>query len=191
MISRKNFRRKNLRKKRTKKQKGGMNQKPKETKPKIGIALIAHAGMKGVLRNIISDNFDKIKQNKLCIYGTKTTIESIKLKCNEGNCQGCETKEIKSGPQGGDSQISALIVLSQSHYHEINALCRVAEMNNIAVAYNPRTARILINDILEKIDRDNLFTKDDSIYDILFEKQKNKTNSYQSEVGENELFGFS
>ena len=68
---------------------------------------------------------------------------------------------------------------------------RVAEMNNIAVAYNPRTARILINDILEKIDRDNLFTKDDSIYDILFEKQKNKTNSYQSEVGENELFGFS
>lgn len=148
--------------------------------------------MKGILKNIIEANISQINQQKLCIYGTKNTIdsiESIKINCDQGNCHGCETRNIESGPKGGDAQISALIVegkiqlliflknpfLSQSHYHEINALCRLAEMNNIAVAYNPRTARILLDQVNKLEETPNY----DSHYNDLFKKLKEKTNDYQ------------
>lgn len=108
--------------------------------------------------------------------------------------------EIKSGPRGGDAQISALIVdkkiqlliflknpfLPQSHYHEINALCRVDEMNNIAVAYNPRTARILLSQInqipLFINPNPNPNPNNDVFYNTLFNNFIGKTQDYQRQI---------
>jgi len=194
MNSRKNFRK---RKRRTRKQKGGLTLD--EEVPTIGIALVAHTGMKTILKDIVGETNFILKDNNYCIYGTENTI---KLICpSEESCNlKCKKVEIKSGPRGGDAQISALIVdkkiqlliflknpfLPQSHYHEINALCRVAEMNNIAVAYNPRTARILLSQINQIPLFINLNSNpnpnNDVFYNTLFNNFIGKTQDYQRQI---------
>ena len=120
-------------------------------KPKKRIALIAHDNMKDEMLEFVRDNEDILKQHELC--GTGTTASIIRDRV------GLEVKRYKSGPMGGDVQISGLIaegdidiviffwdpLSAQPHDPDIRALLRIAVLYDVPIATNRSTAYFILN----------------------------------------------
>ena len=115
------------------------------------IALVAHDNKK---KDIVEwCDFNKGTLSKYCLYATGTTgeriMENTELKINL----------LKSGPQGGDMQLGALIaegnldcliffwdpLESQPHDVDVKAVLRVAVLYNIPTACNRATANMIIS----------------------------------------------
>jgi methylglyoxal synthase len=115
------------------------------------IALVAHDNKK---QDIVEwCDFNKGTLSRYCLYATGTTgkriMENTGLKINL----------LKSGPQGGDMQLGALIadgkldcliffwdpLESQPHDVDVKAVLRVAVLYNIPTACNRATANMIIS----------------------------------------------
>ena len=114
------------------------------------VALIAHDKKKDNLLEFVKKNIDIV--SKFEHVGTGTTG-----KRNSG-VLGLTEKRKKSGPLGGDQQIGALIaedemefvmffrdpLTSQPHEPDVQALIRLCDVHNVAIATNISTAELLI-----------------------------------------------
>lgn len=118
------------------------------------IALIAHDGKKAEMVEFVKDNIELIR--KFNLVATGTTGKYVEK-------AGLAVTKMKSGPQGGDAQIAAMIVNEQIdgviflrdplglHPHEpdIFMLLRLADVHNIPLATNLASACILIRGLEE------------------------------------------
>jgi methylglyoxal synthase len=114
------------------------------------IALIAHDNRKNDLISWVASKSSVLARHFLC--GTGTTAKLISEKT------GLPVHAYKSGPLGGDVQISAMIangtvdflvffwdpLTSQPHDPDIKALLRIAVLYDIPVAMNQSTADFLL-----------------------------------------------
>ena len=118
------------------------------------IALIAHDNRKDDLIAWVEGNEPVLRRHFLC--GTGTTAKLVAKKT------GLPVHAYKSGPLGGDVQISAAIcngtvdfmvffwdpLTSQPHDPDVKALLRIAVLYNIPVAMNKSTADFLMSSAL-------------------------------------------
>jgi methylglyoxal synthase len=114
------------------------------------IALVAHDNRKEDLIAWVKKNEPVLRRHFLC--GTGTTAEKV------SEATGLPVHPYKSGPLGGDVQISAAIcdgsvdfmiffwdpLTSQPHDPDVKALLRIAVLYNIPVAMNQSTADFLL-----------------------------------------------
>jgi methylglyoxal synthase len=114
------------------------------------IALVAHDNRKEDLIAWVKKNEPVLKRHFLC--GTGTTAKRVAA------ATGLPVHPYKSGPLGGDVQISAAIaeeqvdflvffwdpLTSQPHDPDVKALLRIAVLYNIPVAMNQSTADFLL-----------------------------------------------
>ena len=115
------------------------------------IALVAHDNKK---QDIVEwCDFNKGTLSQYCLYATGTTGKRIMEKT------GLKINLLKSGPQGGDMQLGALIadakldcliffwdpLESQPHDVDVKAVLRVAVLYNIPTACNRATANMIIS----------------------------------------------
>ncbi|MDO5724993.1 MAG: methylglyoxal synthase [Tissierellia bacterium] len=114
------------------------------------IALIAHDHMKDEMISWVRENKEELAKHRLC--GTGTTAMLIE------KLTGLEVEKYKSGPLGGDAQISAEItngnidmaiffsdpLAAQPHDPDIRALLRLAILYDIPLANNRATASFII-----------------------------------------------
>jgi len=125
---------------------------------KIGIqkhiALVAHDNRKKDLIEWAKKNEPELRRHFLC--GTGTTAGLV------AEATGLPVHTYKSGPLGGDVQISAAIaeglvdfmiffwdpLTSQPHDPDVKALLRIAVLYNIPVAMNKSTADFLMSSVL-------------------------------------------
>jgi len=122
------------------------------------IALVAHDNKK---QDIVEwCDFNKGTLSLYCLYATGTTgkriMENTGLKINL----------LKSGPQGGDMQLGALIadgkldcliffwdpLESQPHDVDVKAVLRVAVLYNIPTACNRATANMIISSTMFNVE---------------------------------------
>jgi len=122
------------------------------------IALVAHDNKK---QDIVEwCDFNKGTLSRYCLYATGTTgkriMENTGLKINL----------LKSGPQGGDMQLGALIadgkldcliffwdpLESQPHDVDVKAVLRVAVLYNIPTACNRATANMIISSTMFNVE---------------------------------------
>jgi len=122
------------------------------------IALVAHDNKK---QDIVEwCDFNKGTLSRYCLYATGTTgkriMENTDLKINL----------LKSGPQGGDMQLGALIadgkldcliffwdpLESQPHDVDVKAVLRVAVLYNIPTACNRATANMIISSTMFNVE---------------------------------------
>lgn len=115
------------------------------------IALIAHDHQKPLLAEWCRKNRDKLSLHTL--YATGTTGSRLQAEV------GLAVQKVKSGPLGGDAQISAKLVEGeidfiiffwdpmspQPHDVDVKALLRLAVLYNVPVANNQATADFLIS----------------------------------------------
>lgn len=115
------------------------------------IALVAHDNKKAELFAWIEKNIDKLKQHKLCGTGTTSTLIREKF--------GLDIKSFRSGPVGGDVEISAEIVKGnidiliffwdpmemQPHDPDVKALLRIAVLHDAIIAMNTATADFIFS----------------------------------------------
>ena len=114
------------------------------------VALIAHDKKKDNLLEFVKKNIDIF--SKFELVGTGTTGKLI------SEVLGLTVKRYKSGPLGGDQQIGALIaedevefvmffrdpLTSQPHEPDVQALIRLCDVHNVAIATNTSTAELII-----------------------------------------------
>lgn len=126
------------------------------------IALVAHNSKKQQLLEWAEYNKEILKDQILC--GTGTTASLI------NKHTGLDVLILKSGPLGGDAQISSMIaegnldiliffwdgMTTQPHEVDVKALLRLATIYNVLTACNKATADFIISSILmtEKYDRE-------------------------------------
>jgi methylglyoxal synthase len=115
------------------------------------IALVAHDNKKQDIVEWCDFNLGTLSQ--YCLYATGTTGKRIMEKT------GLKINLLKSGPQGGDMQLGALIadgkldcliffwdpLESQPHDVDVKAVLRVAVLYNIPTACNRATANMIIS----------------------------------------------
>ena len=118
----------------------------------LNIALIAHDGKKPEMVSFVMRH--KSILEKFEIYATGTTGSFIEK-------EGFKVNKLLSGPKGGDAQIAALLaegnmdvviffmVSLEKHPHEpdVQMLMRLADVHNIPLATNPKTAYYILKGI--------------------------------------------
>ena len=114
------------------------------------IALIAHDKKKQELLDISKKYKDVLGEHELYATGTTGTLIMGETKL--------DIFRYKSGPEGGDQQIGAMIaedridsliffcdnLITQGHQQDVGALSRLASLYNIAFATNRTTADMII-----------------------------------------------
>jgi methylglyoxal synthase len=115
------------------------------------IALIAHDRLKPALIDWARRHLDFLRQHELCATGTTGARIEQAL--------GLKVERFLSGPKGGDQQVGARIAEGridmmvffwdplepQPHDVDVKALLRIAVLYDIAIANNPATADLLID----------------------------------------------
>lgn len=118
----------------------------------LNIALIAHDGKKPEMVSFVMRH--KSILEKFEIYATGTTGSFIEK-------EGFTVNKLLSGPKGGDAQIAALLAEGnmdvviffrdalEKHPHEpdVQMLMRLADVHNIPLATNPKTAYYILKGI--------------------------------------------
>ena len=116
---------------------------------KLNFAVIAHDEKKADMVAFIMKRLDFFKN--VNIFATGTTGRHIEF-------AGCQVNKLKSGPLGGDAQISAIIVENKivcviffidplsSHPHEVDVqmLLRICNVTDTPIATNYSTASKLV-----------------------------------------------
>ena len=114
------------------------------------VALIAHDKKKDNLLEFVKKNIEIF--SRFPLVGTSTTGKLLT------EVLGLEVKRYKSGPLGGDQQLGALIaedeiefvmffrdpLTSQPHEPDVQALIRLCDVHNVAIATNTSTAELII-----------------------------------------------
>ncbi len=117
------------------------------------LALIAHDRKKDDLIAFVKDNLDILSRYHLIATGT--TGSRIQAET------GLEIECMLSGPLGGDAQIAAQVVeghvmgvffltdplYAQPHEPDIQALQRICNLRNVALATNLATAEAIVNSL--------------------------------------------
>jgi methylglyoxal synthase len=115
------------------------------------LALIAHDAKKAYMVYLVQAHRDEF--SKLNLVATGTTGRFIQSRI------GLPVRLMKSGPQGGDQQIGALVASGEvqaviflrdpltAHPHEpdVSALVRLCDVHNIPLATNLATAEAVVN----------------------------------------------
>jgi methylglyoxal synthase len=115
------------------------------------LALIAHDAKKADMVYLVQAHRDEF--SKLNLVATGTTGRFIQSRI------GLPVRLMKSGPQGGDQQIGALVASGEvqaviflrdpltAHPHEpdVSALVRLCDVHNIPLATNLATAEAVVN----------------------------------------------
>ncbi len=120
------------------------------------IALIAHDKKKDAMIELAVRYKDVLSQHELCATGTTGTLVMGET--------GLPIKRMKSGPLGGDQQIGSMIaegkldmviflrdpLTAQPHEPDVSALLRLCDVQNIPLATNVNSARIMLDHIAEE-----------------------------------------
>jgi methylglyoxal synthase len=115
------------------------------------IALIAHDKKKLDLAIFVRDHLDIF--TGVDLIATKTTGEVLEAKT------GLKVIQVRSGPDGGDLQIGAMVaegkieaviffrdpLTAQPHEPDISALLRVCDVHNVPLATNLGTAEAIVD----------------------------------------------
>lgn len=115
------------------------------------LALIAHDAKKADMVFLVQAHRDEF--SKLNLVATGTTGKFIQDKI------GLPVKRMRSGPEGGDQQIGALIangdvqaliflrdpLTAHPHEPDVSALLRVCDVHNVPLATNLATAEAVVN----------------------------------------------
>lgn len=118
----------------------------------LSIALIAHDGKKPEMVSFVMRHKEVLE--KFEIYATGTTGGFIER-------EGFKVHKLLSGPKGGDAQIAALLAEGKmdviiffrdpldKHPHEpdVQMLLRLADVHNVPLATNPKTAYYILKGI--------------------------------------------
>lgn len=128
-----------------------------ETRPgrRRCVALIAHDGKKPALREFAREHIDALRHFDLVATATSGRIVRDET--------GLEVRTVESSPLGGDVQIAAKIVEGDviaviflvdplnAHPHDpdIQAVLRICNVHNVAVATNVTTAKLLLAGLTE------------------------------------------
>ena len=118
----------------------------------ISLALIAHDGKKPEMVSFVMRHKDILE--KCNIFATGTTGGFIER-------EGFKVNKLLSGPKGGDAQIAAMLAEGNidcviffrdpldKHPHEpdVQMLMRIADVHNIPLATNPKTAFYILRGI--------------------------------------------
>lgn len=122
------------------------------------IALVAHDKKKSDMIALASAYKDVLKENELFATGTTGTLVIGET--------GLNIKRMKSGPLGGDQQIGSMVadgmldlviflrdpLTAQPHEPDISALLRLCDVQNIPLATNMGSAKIMLDAL-----KDHLF----------------------------------
>ena len=120
------------------------------------IALIAHDGKKAEMVAFLMENREAL--NGINLISTGTTGKFVEQ-------AGLKVTRVLSGPMGGDAQIAAKIAEKEieaviffrdplnAHPHEpdVQMLMRVCDVHEIPLATNYSTAKILIDNFIQKL----------------------------------------
>ena len=120
------------------------------------IALIAHDKKKDAMIELAVRYKDVLSRHELCATGTTGTLVMGET--------GLPIKRMKSGPLGGDQQIGSMIaegkldmviflrdpLTAQPHEPDVSALLRLCDVQNIPLATNVNSARIMLDHIAEE-----------------------------------------
>ena len=118
---------------------------------KTTIALIAHDAKKADMVYLVQSHREEF--SRLNLVATGTTGKYIQSRI------GLPVRLMKSGPQGGDQQIGALVAAGEvqaviflrdpltAHPHEpdVSALVRLCDVHNVPLATNLATAEAVVN----------------------------------------------
>jgi methylglyoxal synthase len=118
----------------------------------IKVSLIAHDGKKPEMVSFVLRHKEILSKCEL--YATGTTGGLIER-------EGFTIKKFLSGPKGGDAQIASLMAEGkmdvviffrdalEKHPHEpdVQMLLRLADVHNVALATNPRSANYILKGI--------------------------------------------
>jgi methylglyoxal synthase len=118
---------------------------------KSTIALIAHDAKKADMVYLVQAHREEFSQLNLVATGTTGKFIQARI--------GLPVRLMKSGPQGGDQQIGALVAGGEvqaviflrdpltAHPHEpdVSALVRLCDVHNIPLATNLATAEAVVN----------------------------------------------
>lgn len=120
------------------------------------IALIAHDKKKDAMIELAVRYKEVLSAHELCATGTTGTLVMGET--------GLPIKRMKSGPLGGDQQIGSMIaegkldmviflrdpLTAQPHEPDVSALLRLCDVQNIPLATNVNSARIMLDHIHEE-----------------------------------------
>ncbi len=120
------------------------------------IALIAHDKKKDAMIELAVRYKEVLSAHELCATGTTGTLVMGET--------GLPIKRMKSGPLGGDQQIGSMIaegkldmviflrdpLTAQPHEPDVSALLRLCDVQNIPLATNVNSARIMLDHIAEE-----------------------------------------
>ncbi|MBR7151277.1 MAG: methylglyoxal synthase [Clostridia bacterium] len=120
------------------------------------IALIAHDKKKDAMIELAVRYKEVLSAHELCATGTTGTLVMGET--------GLPIKRMKSGPLGGDQQIGSMIaegkldmviflrdpLTAQPHEPDVSALLRLCDVQNIPLATNVNSARIMLDHINEE-----------------------------------------
>ena len=122
---------------------------------KLRIALVAHDKKKQEIITLAVKFKDMLEKHELMATGTTGTMIMGET--------GLKVARMKSGPLGGDQQIGSLVAMGeidmviflrdpltpQPHEPDISALLRLCDVQNIPLATNSASAKILLNSIIQ------------------------------------------
>ena len=114
------------------------------------IALIAHDKKKDAMIDLAIQYRDVLAKHELCATGTTGTLVMGET--------GLRITRMKSGPLGGDQQIGSMIaegnldlvvflrdpLTAQPHEPDVSALLRLCDVQNIPLATNVQSAKIML-----------------------------------------------
>ncbi len=124
------------------------------------IALIAHDKKKQELLEIAKEYKDVLAGHELCATGTTGTLIMGETKL--------DIYRYKSGPEGGDQQIGAVLangdldliiflrdpLTAQPHEPDVSALLRLCDVQRIPLATNASSAKIMLEAL-----KNNMFSE--------------------------------
>ena len=122
------------------------------------IAVIAHDGKKADMVSFVMKRLDFFKKDEVELVGTGTTGTMIQH-------AGLKVDLVASGPMGGDAEIGAMVTKGEvdcvlffrdpldKHPHDvdISMLMRLADVHEVPLATNYRTASYLIKYFKSKV----------------------------------------